>query len=412
MYTTISKCRICGNPNLVPIVELGEQMLTGVFPKSRDEKITKGPLTLVKCMGDAVDTCGLVQLSQSYDLSELYGHNYGYRSGLNKGMVAHLHGKVDRIMSIARLDKGDLIIDIGSNDSTTLQAYPAGEYALVGVDPTGVKFRDYYPPHIGLIADFFSAALVKQKYGGRKAKVVTSFSMFYDLERPMEFMKEIHGIIHDEGIWVFEQSYLPAMLETNSYDTICHEHLEYYALRQIKWMADRAGFKIIDIEFNDINGGSFSVTAAKKAASYGEYAFLKETMDKEATQKLDTLEPYRAFYERIAASKRELLEFIRGAKARGKKVYGLGASTKGNVLLQYCGITADDIEYVGEVNREKFGCYTPGTYIPIIPESELLEKNPDYLLVLPWHFRGFFVGGGKFKRYNLLFPLPRLEVVS
>lgn len=411
MYKKINKCRICGNAQLKPVLDLGEQMLTGVFPREKDAKVTTGPLRLVKCTGSD-QVCGLLQMEHSYDLGEMYGENYGYRSGLNASMVAHLHGKVKRILSRIELRAGDLVLDIGSNDSTTLQAYPSVGPMLVGVDPTGVKFHSYYPQHIDLIPDFFSAALVKDRIPGRKAKIVTSFSMFYDLESPMAFMQEVHDVLADDGVWVFEQSYMPTMLDTNSYDTVCHEHLEFYALRQIKWMADRVGFNILDVEFNDVNGGSFSIMVAKALGNQETTPAVQKILDDERLRGLDTLAPYQAFAERAASTKRDLLAFIKTARAEGKTVAALGASTKGNVLLQYCELTAEDITFVGEVNAEKFGCFTPGTWLPIIAEGELLAKKPDYVMVLPWHFRTFFVENKKFTGMSLVFPLPFVEVVK
>lgn len=411
MYKKVEKCRICGNTHLEHVLDLGEQMLTGIFPREKDAKVTTGPLRLVKCMGGG-EACGLLQMEHSYDLGEMYGENYGYRSGLNASMVAHLNNKVKRILGLVELRTGDLVIDIGSNDSTTLQAYPSSGPVLVGVDPTGVKFHSYYPPHIQLIPDFFSAALVKARFPGQKAKVVTSFSMFYDLEDPMGFMRQVYAVLADDGVWVFEQSYMPTMLDTNSYDTVCHEHLEFYALRQIKWMADRVGFKILDVEFNDINGGSFSVTAAKSHGDATVIPSVQTILDDERAKGLDTLAPYNAFAERVVQTKRDLLKFIETAHAEGKSVAILGASTKGNVLLQYCGLTTKEVEFVGEVNPEKFGCYTPGSWIPIIPEQELLENRPDYLIVLPWHFRKFFISNKKLLGMSLVFPLPNVEVVD
>src|ERR1700746_557581 len=258
MYKKVEKCRICRNRRLECVLDLGEQMLTGVFPRAKNARVTTGPLRLVKCVGDN-GVCGLLQLEHSYDLSEMYGQNYGYRSGLNPSMVAHLHGKVKKLLGRVELRAGDLVVHIGSNDSTTVQGYPAGP-VLVGIDPTGVKFSNNYPKHIQLISDFFSAALLSERFRGKKAKIVTSFSMFYDLEDPVSFMRDVYEALADDGLCVFEQSYMPAMLKTNSYDTVCHEHLEFYGLRQIKWMADRVGFRILDVEYNDVNGGSFSVT--------------------------------------------------------------------------------------------------------------------------------------------------------
>lgn len=411
MYKKIEKCRICGNTHLECVLDLGEQMLTGVFPREKNAKVTTGPLRLVKCMGGD-EACGLLQMEHSYDLGEMYGENYGYRSGLNASMVAHLNNKVTRILGLVTLKDGDLVVDIGSNDSTTLQAYPSKGPVLVGVDPTGIKFHNYYPPHIQLIPDFFSSALVKARFPGQKAKVVTSFSMFYDLEDPIDFMRQVYDVLADDGIWVFEQSYMPTMLDTNSYDTVCHEHLEFYALRQIKWMADRVGFKILDVEFNDVNGGSFSISVAKSLGNAEVVPAVQKILDEERANGLDTLAPYNAFAKRVANSKRELLEFIKAAHAEGKVVAALGASTKGNVLLQYCGLTDKEVSFVGEVNAEKYGCFTPGTWIPIIPENDLLQNEPDYLIVLPWHFRQFFVAKRKWKHAKLVFPLPNLEIVS
>ncbi len=410
MYKKIHQCRICGNTKLERVLDLGEQMLTGVLPRDKGTEVTTGPLRLVKCTGSD-DVCGLLQLEHSYDLGEMYGENYGYRSGLNASMVSHLHSKVKRILSMVDLQSGDLVIDIGSNDSTTLQAYPVDGPTLVGVDPTGVKFKSYYPSHIQLIPDFFSSALVQARFPNKKAKVVTSFSMFYDLEDPLGFMRQVHEVLADDGIWVFEQSYMPTMLATNSYDTVCHEHLEFYALRQIQWMAERVGFRIKDVEFNDVNGGSFSVTVEKSHASLDLTPEVQKVLDEERKSGLDTLQPYQAFSHRVEETKQQLLDFISQKRSQGKTIAVLGASTKGNVLLQYCGITTDQVQSVGEVNAEKFGCFTPGTWIPIVPEVELLQSKPDYLIVLPWHFRRFFVANTKLSGVQLVFPLPELEVV-
>ena len=410
MYRKILKCRICGNKNLEKVLDLGMQMLTGIFPHDKKQAITTGPLCLVKCTGGD-EACGLLQLEHSYDLDEMYGEDYGYRSGLNASMVTHLGNKIKKILDRIELNEGDLVIDIGSNDGTTLKAYPSSGVTLVGIDPTGIKFNKYYPPHVQLIPDFFSSSLVNKYFPGKKAKIITSFSMFYDLEDPVNFMQQIYDVLVDEGVWVFEQSYMPTMLETNSYDTVCHEHLEFYALRQIKWMTDKVGFEIVDVEFNNINGGSFSVTVMKSSKKLEILPKIQKILDEERNKKLDTLIPYQEFAKRVAQAKNELLIFISDSHAAGKTIAALGASTKGNVVLQYCGLTTEEIKYVGEVNSEKFGCYTPGTWIPIISEDELLSREIDYLIVLPWHFKEFFIKSQKFKKTKLIFPLPKIEII-
>ncbi|OGP85401.1 MAG: methyltransferase [Deltaproteobacteria bacterium RBG_16_58_17] len=417
MHHEITKCRICGSSDLIPILNLGKQNLTGVFPTKKDEKITSGPLALVKCAGDkAGNSCGLLQLRHSYDLHEMYGLNYGYRSGLNRSMIDHLHNIVNKICTLVDLKPEDLIIDIGSNDSTLLQGYPKKGYTLVGIDPTGRKFKDYYPDQIHLIADFFSARSIKDRFGSRKAKVISSIAMFYDLESPIDFMQQIHDVLADDGVWVFEQSYMPAMLEMNAYDTVCHEHLEHYGLTQIKWMTDRVGFKIIDVELNNVNGGSFALVVAKSNAPYREAGSLVEAiLGKEKGKGLHTLRPYEEFKKRVFQHRDEFIGFLQKTKSEKQSVLGYGASTKGNVILQFCHITEQDIPFIAEVNKDKFGCYTPGTLIPIISEAEARAMKPDYFIVLPWHFKEniiareveYLSSGG-----TLFFPLPELEAVK
>jgi len=414
-YVETRHCRICGNAQLEVVLDLGDQALTGVFPRSVDEPVTRGPLRLVRCAGalpDGSDSCGLLQLQHSFALDEMYGLNYGYRSGLNPKMVEHLHNKVDRILSSIDLADGDLVIDIGSNDATTLRAYPDRGLRLVGIDPTGSKFQQHYPDHVELIADFFSASRLRQRFPAAQAKIVTSFSMFYDLESPLAFMRDVHDILAADGIWVFEQSYMPEMLTQNAYDTVCHEHLEFYALGQIKWMADRVGFVIVDVEFNATNGGSFSVAARKAASGFTQCADVDRILATERAAGLDTAEPYGRFADRVARSRRELVACIRRLQADGAQIHGLGASTKGNVLLQYCGLTRREVASIGEVNGDKVGRLTPGSHIPIVAEDKLLKRQPDYLLVLPWHFRDFFVNAAQFKGQKLIFPLPTLEILE
>lgn len=413
MYKKIHRCRICGNTELIPVVDLGEQYLTGIFPRQKTvSTLTKGPLRLVKCHGgDGV--CDLLQLEHSYDLNEMYGENYGYRSGLNASMVRHLHEKVARIRRTVDLRPGDLVVDIGSNDGTTLGAYP-DDLLLVGIDPTGEKFRRHYASHLKLIPNFFSAALLTQAFPGRKAKVVTSFSMFYDLESPMDFAREVADVLDpQEGIWVFEQSYMPLMLERNAYDTICHEHLEYYGLKQIVWLAEKAGLKLVDVELNDVNGGSFSVVATHRSSRYTDARRIVTRMLAEEEQAgLAGLAPYQAFFDCAEQSRRSLKEFVGKVRHEGKRLCGLGASTKGNVVLQYCGFTAKDINVIGDVNPDKFGSVTPGTWIPIEDEAKVLASSPDFLLVLPWHFRDFFLRNPALTGRRLVFPLPQLELVT
>lgn len=416
LYKEIECCRICGDVEIDLILDLGEMALTGIFPKTKDEKIPSGPLTLVKCRESiSKNSCGLVQLKQSYNPKLLYGQNYGYRSGLNDSMVDHLHNKVKKTLSLVALNLDDIVVDIGSNDSTLLQAYSKNQKSLIGFDPTGEKFFKFYPSHITLIQDFFSAITFKKKIGPKKAKIITSIAMFYDLEKPIEFVRDVHEILADDGIWVFEQSYMPSMLEVNAFDTICHEHLEYYRLKQIQWMMKKVGFKIIDIELNQSNGGSFSVTVAKSGSSIPESQDVTRLLLEEKKKGLSTNKPYDEFRNRVFSFKSDIRKLLDNIHNQNGLILGYGASTKGNVLLQFADITSKDIPYIGEVNTDKFGCYTPGTRIPIISEEGARKMNPDYFFVFPWHLKDFILAKEKSKpkeSTSLLFPLPLIEILN
>jgi len=411
MYKEIHKCRICNSLNLLSILSLGEQCLTGIFPVNRDMKVTKGPLDLVWC-----PDCLLVQLRQSYSLSEMYGDNYGYRSSLNKSMVRHLKNKVNFVERFRPLSSGDLVLDIGSNDATTLKAYSKDRIIKVGVDPTAEKFKRYYSGDIECISEFFPSDTYNRKYSNKKAKIITSIAMFYDLEDPHGFVEEIVRILDTDGIWHFEQSYMPSMLRMTAYDTICHEHLEYYALRTVKSLLEDCGLKILDVQINDINGGSFAVTAGHKYTT----AFLENNpviewlLLQEERMGISIPRPYRDFEERVFKHKSDLWDLINGIKGDGKTIIGYGASTKGNVLLQFCGFTEKEIPFVAEINEDKYNRFTPGSNIPIITENEARSMNPDFFFVLPWHFKNsildreqeFIARGGKF-----IFPLPYIEIL-
>jgi hypothetical protein len=345
----------------------------------------------------------------------MYGANYGYRSSLNRSMVRHLGEKVNALITRFPPAEGDIVLDIGSNDGTLLSFYPE-HLRLVGMDPTAAKFREFYQPRIEVIADFFSAATFAARFGDAKAKVVTSIAMFYDLEDPMGFVGQIMRVLHDEGVWHFEQSYLPAMLARNAYDTVCHEHLEYYGLRQIEWMLGRCGLRLLDVESNDVNGGSFAVTAAKASSSHTpNAAAIAAARAREESERLDSLDPYRAFEKRVFEHRAKLTALLDRLASEGATVFGYGASTKGNVILQFCGITAARIPCIADVNPGKHGCVTPGSHIPIVSEEEAHARQPDCFLVMPWHFRQnliereakFLARGGR-----MIFPLPEIEVVG
>ncbi len=394
---------------MINVLDLGRQALTGVFPRTSDAEITTGPLRLVWC-----PESGLLQLSHSYDLGEMYGDNYGYRSGLNRSMIDHLTQKIRELERITSLSPGDTVLDIGSNDATLLKAYRTPSLRRIGIDPSGSKFRQYYSEDIELIPDFFSADAYRAT-GAAPAQLVTSIAMFYDLENPIGFVREVELVLAPGGIWHFEQSYMPSMLRMTSYDTVCHEHLEYYSLSVVQQILANAGMRAIDVKMNNVNGGSFAVTAVRQddrtRVAQPVVAWLLEQEDRMG---LSTPRPYREFEDRVYRHRADLRRLLEALAADGRKVIGYGASTKGNVILQFCGIGPALVSCIAEVNEEKFGAFTPGTGIPIVSEAEARAMQPDYFLVLPWHFRDgivrreaeFLARGGR-----MIFPFPEIEIV-
>lgn len=425
-YQPITRCRICGNQQLVPILDLGMQALTGVFPKP-GETVETSPVVLVKCHGK--DACGLVQIRDSVSLEEMYGDNYGYRSGLNRSMVEHLKGLSRFCAARVKLAAGDRILDIGSNDGTLLGSYldlmgeggeglvPEG-VSLVGMDPTIRKFGHHYRDGIAKVADFFGAKRFLEEFPGGEgsAKIVTSISCFYDLEDPVAFARDVKRVLHPEGVWVFEQSYSVLMLAKNMYDTAVQEHLEYYSLLQIQRILKDAGLTVREVELNDCNGGSFRVVAGHSATASGHPSVrLLEAL--EDILGINDLAIYQNFENSAKLHKQAFRDLLAGIKDKGQKVFGLGASTKFNAVLQYCEITPELLPMIGEVNEDKFGRTTPGSLIPIVPEKELFALKPEYLVVGPYHFKAFLLGLPHVKKYldeggKLIFPLPSLEIVA
>lgn len=418
VHTEITHCRLCKNTYITPVISLGEQQITSRFPQYGDFSTPKTPIDLVLC-----EDCGLLQLLQTTTSTELYEHEYGYRSGISNTMREHLRLYQEDVVKhlVNPLQKGDAVLDIGSNDATTLRYYPSS-IQRIGFDPTGEQFREYYSPkendeEITLVPTYFTLEnWTKSVVSLKKCKVVSSISMFYDLPDPLQFAKDIHAVLTDDGIWTCEQSYVATMLKTNSMDTICHEHLEYYSLAPIKEIADRAQLKIIDIQLNSCNGGSIRIYFAKDDSPYycENTELVQQILNEEVDLKLKKPDTYFQFMTRCLAETIKLKQFLKATNEAKQKTYIYGASTKGNCLLQYADITECDIPCAVERNPKKIGKMTI-TGSRIIGEEEMRENPPTYLLVLPWHFRDeiiqredqFLEEGG-----SLLFPFPQFEIYT
>ena len=404
----IIKCRSCNSKNLKKTLSLGVQKLTGIFPSSFRENVPEGDLSLVFC-----GKCKLLQLENSFEPTKMYGDNYGYMSSLNSSMIQHLKKKSEKLKKIIPLSPGDVVCDIGSNDGTFLSFF-ANNLKLIGIDPTIKKLSKFYRKDITKISNFFDPDLIRRSTN-KKIKLISSISMFYDLEDPVRFSNDVYELLDDEGIWHIELSYMPMMIKNTSYDTICHEHLEYYSLMSIKYIFEASSFKIIDLEFNDINGGSFSITVAKKKSKLQESGNIVDwLLKKEDLFNYNKLSTFKIFSQNIKRHKKIFTELLLDLRKSKKRVLGYGASTKGNVILQYCNITRDTLPYIYDINPYKHGKFTPGSNIKIISEKECVLKKPDYFLILPWHFKNNIIKKERFflkQGVKFILPMPDIEII-
>ena len=418
MIKYLQSCRLCGSDQIRNVFSLGSQQIAGSFGliSGYDIPNRRIPLDLVQCV-PLEGGCGLVQLSLSVSPSILYA-NYGYQSGINQTMRDHLAEIVSRTSEMVRLSAGDVVVDIGANDGTLLAYYPSS-IVKIGFEPSDIP-DVCQTENIRYIRQFFSAKAFTNAGLGSNAKVVTSIAMFYDLEDPSVFIKDVESILADDGIWVTEFSYLVSMLEKNSFDTICHEHLEYYHLAPLEIALAKFGLSIFDAELNESNGGSIRLYIAKNGFATHQMTperklRLYQLRCKELNMHLDTMLPFDGFRTQVEKLRLDLLELLNTLVAQGKQVYGYGASTKGNVILQHLGVSKSVVTAIADRNPRKWGSSTAGTDIPIVSEADMRAAKPDVLLVLPWHFadeflkreQDFLRAGGE-----MIFPLPNLRIVG
>jgi len=417
--TTRTTCRICGSPHLVPVLSLGEQHIAGAFAEPGGEQpvARRVPLELVRCdTTQNEDGCGLVQLRHTVPGAILY-RSYWYRSGVNQTMTRNLHQIAAQAEEMVGLSPGDLVIDIGCNDGTLLDGYQASDLRYLGFDPSDVS-RYAIEKGYDVVRDFYSHEHIRQRHVDRKARIITSIAMFYDLEYPCAFVEEVSRALADDGVWVIELHYLPAMLDMNQFDAIVHEHLEYYSLAVIERLLADAGLRAVRAEVNDINGGSVRlfIRRASHFEAEGEDAtLLQQLRVREFEMALDAPDPYERFAAAAERVREELAATCRRIVEEGKTIHVYGASTKGNTILQYAGIDHTLVPYAADRNPDKHGSETIGTGIPIISEAQSRELRPDYYLALPWHFldefldreREFLERGGQF-----IVPMPEVRLVS
>ncbi len=410
-------CRVCGSGALTKVIDLGEQFLQGSFVKPGKENppMRKIPTTLLRCDPTRDEhACGLLQMEHTVPPEILYSA-YWYRSGTNNTMRNHLKSIADEAAGITNKAKA-VVLDIGCNDGTLLGNYPSS-YRKFGVDPSDIAQE--IKGDVTVIQDIFPSKELLASLDGTRVDVITSIAMFYDLEDPISFTRGIKEILSPEGIWIFEMSYMPTMLKMTSYDTICHEHLEYYSLAVIEYVLRLAGMKIFNVSLNAINGGSIRCFATHvDNFRYKKDVYLQNIQQlhkEEFDLELDTDKPYRNFQDRVNVHKGELIGLLRNLKKEGNHIHIYGASTKGNTILQWCGIDNRLIDFAAERNPDKYGAHTLGTDIPIVSEADSRAMKPNYYLVLPWHFKEEIIDREKETIENgigLIFPLPTIHIVK
>ena len=402
------KCRNCKLDNLKQIISIGKQPLSGIFLKKKIYNLKKFNLNLFICK-----KCKLVQLGKSVPSRKMFGDNYGYQSSISKLMRIHLKNIYKKIIKKQIINKNSIILDIGSNDGTFLNFFKKTN-TLYGIDPTIKKFSNYYKPNIKQIDGFFSYKKISnflgKKLDNKKFDLITSFAMFYDINDPNKFCKDVYDLLENDGVWVLEFSYFPLLLKNLTYDQICHEHVTYYTLSVFKNIIEKNNFSIFDVSINEINGGSIQIFCKKKNSQKNNYLskLLKEIIKDE---KKINMNSYKKFNKRILKLKKKIINFF----SKKKSIIGYGASTKGNVVLNHCNINQKHIQYIVDSNIYKHNRFTPGSNIKIISKKFIKILKPKYLFVLIWSFRkeviieqiNFIKEGG-----NLVFHLPKFHIIN
>ncbi len=398
------KCKNCKKTSFKKILKLGKQPLSGFFYEKKITNLKTYSLDLYKC-----NNCNLVQLKNEFISNKLFGKNYGYETAVSNLMVSHLNEKKKKLIRNKYVKKKSKILDIGCNDGTFLNLFK-NSHDLFGIDPSAIKFKKKYNKNIELITDYFSKKNLLAKINKKtKFDLITSFAVFYDIDDPNAFCNDIDELLMDNGVWVCEFSYLPLMLKNLTFDQICHEHLTYYTVNVFEKIINKSGLRILDLSLNEINGGSIEIIVCKKNSNHKSNLRKIEKIKKDENKIND--KSYLNFQNRVINIKKELISFL----VKNKGTIGYGASTKGNIILNFCKIKSNNLNFICDANPKKINKYTPGSNIKIITKSKMRKINPKNLLILIWSFRkevikqekNFIKNGG-----NLIFHLPKFHIVN
>ena len=404
----IKNCRNCKNTELFDLFSLGKISFTGRFSNTIRQNVPKAYLNVLMCK-----KCKLVQLDRNFDLNYLYGKNYGYRTGINKTMTDHVKKIVSKCSALVKLKSKQYVLDIGSNDATLLNFY-ANDIIKVGVDPLVNKYKKFYKKINYKISNFFKIKDIEKIKIKKKFKIISALSVFYDLRDPNKFIREIKKILDDKGVFVLEHVDLYYIIKNNIFDTICHEHLIFYSSKIIIEMMKNNGLKVFNHEYNEINGGSSRYYICHSKTNFKVSKNINKVLLRENLQGIELKKTYKLFFTKILNEKIKLIKLIKKIKNEKQDIHGYGASTKGNVLLQFYNINNKVVNYIADRNPLKWNSFTPGTRIKIISESQSRKIKPHFYLVLPWHFKNEILIREKNirkKGTKFIFPLPKVRVV-
>jgi len=405
-------CRICGNPNLKEVIDLGDQYFQGSFIKEgvQNPPKRKTPNLIVRCDTSKYENaCGLIQTKHTIPPHILYS-NYWYQSGISYTMRNHLANIVDEALKITKVKSGK-VLDIASNDNTLLRKYPK-DFIKYGIDPSDIASKQT-DKDINVINDLFPTKLLKDK----NFDIVTSIACFYDVEDPKTFSLEVKKILNPNGIWIFEVAYWPSMLENLSYDSIVNEHIIHYHLAPLELMFKDINLKIFNAYKTTTNGGSIMVYVCHEDCNLYDSEQSKNNLTNIRIQEFDALldeeDTYVLFRDNVYEQKKDLINLIKDLKSKNKTIHIYGASTKLNTILNFCEIGKELIEYASERSPEKWGAETISG-IKLISEEESRKMKPDYYLVGPYHFKNEILEREKEIRQlgtKFIFPLPKVEII-
>ena len=405
-----TSCRSCGCSNMLSILSLGDQYPSDFIDSDTGVKI---PLELILCNEDD-GGCGLLQLKHTTPRDLLYT-KYWFRSGLNETMKQVLYDITDSAKEIVTLQNNDIVLDIGCNDGTLLRSYDP-KLLRIGFEPASNLISEANEDNTLIINNYFNYKEFKNNFTDKKCKIITSIAMFYDLDDPNSFVNDVKKCLDENGIWILQMAYLPSMLEKNAFDNIGHEHIEYYSFKSLNQLIEKHGLTIFDVKINDVYGGSIrAYIKLKENTSFNITPAIDDILNFEKKLGLDKKFVYEEFASRVKKIKEKTLNFLKNETQNGKIIYGYGASTKGNTLLQFFDLDSSIIKKISDRDPNKWNKKTVGTGIPIISEEQARKDNPDYFFILPWHLIDYFKSrehdylkaGGKF-----IIPLPDFDIIS